>query len=138
MKERQVEAEGCALPRDFVPLRLVLQGSGAAVELTRPEMVLGRHSQADIRLPLPDVSRRHCRFFFRDGAWHVQDLKSLNGIMLNDEQIEESLLCQGDRLRVGGFTFAVEVQGQRAVRREEMILSITRALPADPNLRRAS
>ena len=68
------EAALPGLPADFIPLRLVLKTSGAAVDLTRPDMVLGRHSQADVRLPLPDVSRRHCRFYFLEGAWHVQDL----------------------------------------------------------------
>ena len=47
------------------------------------DMLIGRHSQADIRLPLPDVSRRHCRFFFGEGVWQVLDLNSLNGVFLN-------------------------------------------------------
>jgi pSer/pThr/pTyr-binding forkhead associated (FHA) protein len=97
------------LPADFVPLRLVLHPGGASVELNRPEMLLGRHSEADIRLPLPDVSRRHCRFVFRDGCWHIYDLKSLNGTFINDHPVDEALVCHGDRLRVGGFTFSVDL-----------------------------
>src|SRR2546423_3973024 len=54
---------------DFIPMTLVLQPNGLKVELTRPEMLLGRHSGADLRLPMPDVSRRHCRFVFQDGVW---------------------------------------------------------------------
>jgi pSer/pThr/pTyr-binding forkhead associated (FHA) protein len=101
------------LPPDFVPLRLVLQPSGMAVELTRPSMVLGRHSEADVRLPLPDVSRRHCRFFF-EGQWRVQDLNSLNGTFVNDEPIREVALQQGDEIRIGGFTFLVEIDSATA------------------------
>src|SRR5262249_7265713 len=59
------------LPLDFVPLRLLLQPGGLRIELTRPDMLVGRHSDADIRLTLADVSRRHCRFTFRDGHWKV-------------------------------------------------------------------
>jgi predicted component of type VI protein secretion system len=97
----------------FFPLRLVLQSSGYAFELTRPEMLLGRHSSADIRLPLPDVSRRHCRFVFADGGWQVFDLNSLNGLFVNGERVAEALLKQGDVLRVGGFALTVELPGSK-------------------------
>lgn len=96
------------LPADFVPLRLVLQPSGAVLEATRPDMVIGRHTDADIRLPLPDVSRRHCRLVFNVG-WQVIDLNSLNGIQVNGEQVLQAPLDQGDTLRVGSFTFAIDM-----------------------------
>ncbi len=99
------------LPEDFVPLRLILQPSGAAVELTQPDVLLGRHSQADVRLPLPDVSRRHCRFLFGQGVWQVIDLNSLNGVFLNGEPVRQATLRQGDLLRIGGFIFAVDLNG---------------------------
>jgi len=127
-----------ALPADFVPLRLVLQPSGVALELTRPDMVLGRHSEADVRLPLPDVSRRHCQFTFHAGAWHVRDLKSLNGTFVNGQPVEEAPVCHGDTLRVGGFTFAVDLAGGAAdgtLRQPDIdaLLRLTRALgPASP------
>src|SRR5689334_11928171 len=54
---------------DPIPLRLILLPSGMIVDLTEAEVIVGRHSDADVRLPLPDVSRRHCRFVWCDGAW---------------------------------------------------------------------
>lgn len=131
--EERVAAGDPGLPADFVPLRLILRTTGASVELTRPEMVLGRHSEADIRLPLPDVSRRHCRFFFVESAWHIQDLKSLNGTFLNDRAVEESLICHGDTLRIGGFVFSADLGVERHQEKPNMILSITRILPAGPS-----
>jgi pSer/pThr/pTyr-binding forkhead associated (FHA) protein len=118
------------LPADFIPLRLVLKASGTTVDLTRPDMILGRHSAADIRLPLPDVSRRHCRFHFEEGAWHVEDLKSLNGTFVNEQAVEQALVCHGDTLRIGGFIFSVDLGGEKKRDNGEPILSITRALPA--------
>jgi predicted component of type VI protein secretion system len=94
---------------NFVPLRLVLQPTGAAIDLTRPDMLVGRHSEADIRLPLPDVSRRHCRFLWAEGCWQVIDLNSLNGVFVNDEKVRQAHLQQGDRVRIGGFTFTVDL-----------------------------
>jgi len=99
------------LPEDFVPLRLLLQPSGAVVELTQPDILMGRHSQADVRLPLPDVSRRHCRFLFSQGVWQVIDLNSLNGVFLNGEPVRQASLRSGDLIRIGGFIFAVDLHG---------------------------
>jgi pSer/pThr/pTyr-binding forkhead associated (FHA) protein len=123
------------LPADFVPLRLVLQPGCASVTLTRPDMLIGRHSQADIRLPLPDVSRRHCRFFFGEGVWQVLDLNSLNGVFLNGEPVRQATLHQGDLLRIGGFTFAVDLGGAETRDAEEdvpegLIRRLFKTLPA--------
>jgi pSer/pThr/pTyr-binding forkhead associated (FHA) protein len=120
------------VPADFIPLRLVLQPSGATVELTQPDMLIGRHSQADIRLPLPDVSRRHCRFIFGGGIWQVLDLNSLNGVFLNDRPIRQAALQQGDLLRIGGFTFAVDLAAAdpQPDTSRELIRSLFKTLPA--------
>jgi len=114
----------------LTPLRLVLQPSGWSIDVNKPEVALGRHVSADLRLPLPDVSRRHCRLVFADGLWHVFDLNSLNGVHVNGEQVQYAMLHQGDELRIGGFTFTVEMAaGER-----------TMPLPtnSDANKRRAS
>ena len=103
------------VPTDFVPLRLILQPGGATIELTQPDMLLGRHSRADVRLPLPDVSRRHCRFLFTQGTWQVIDLNSLNGVYVNGQRMHEATVYDGDKIRLGGFTFAVRIQGTAAV-----------------------
>lgn len=104
----------CALPigpvpEGFVPLRLVLVPSGYAVQLTRVDCLIGRHSDADVRLPLPDVSRHHCRFLWVDGQWQVTDLGSLNGTFVNDQPVRQATLRADDRVRIGGFTFRVEL-----------------------------
>jgi pSer/pThr/pTyr-binding forkhead associated (FHA) protein len=131
------------VPADFIPLRLVLQPSGATVELTQPDMLIGRHSQADVRLPLPDVSRRHCRFFFSQGVWQVIDLNSLNGVFLNGEAVRQATLRSGDLLRIGGFTFAVDVNEARIEAAESeasagLIRGLFKRLPDDAPRRLAS
>lgn len=93
----------------FVPLRLTLYPGGSSVNLTRPDMLIGRHSEADLRLHLPDVSRRHCRFIFRDGGWHVYDLHSMNGLFVNEERVEQAALHDGDLVRIGSYTFEVHL-----------------------------
>jgi predicted component of type VI protein secretion system len=99
-------------PPAFVPLRLTLQPGGASVLADKPDVLVGRHSDADVRLPLPDVSRRHCRLLFSEGRWQVIDLNSLNGVHLNGEQVLQAGLDHGDRLKIGGFVFVVDLSGQ--------------------------
>ena len=126
------------LPPDFVPLRLVLQPSGAVIEGNRPDLLVGRHTEADIRLPLPDVSRRHCRLLFSEGCWQVIDLNSLNGIQVNGEQVLQAPLEQGDLLRIGSFTFAIDLTGKvSGLDSAGHVRSILETLSESP-LRRAS
>jgi pSer/pThr/pTyr-binding forkhead associated (FHA) protein len=93
----------------FIPLRLLLHPGGLCVEMTKADTVVGRHSGADVRLSLPDVSRRHCRFVFGDGQWRVFDLNSLNGVFVNGERLTEAVVFHGDRIRIGSLTFVVEI-----------------------------
>ena len=131
-------------PPGLVPLRLLMQPSGMFVDLAQPEAVLGRHSDADIRVPLPDVSRRHCRFAWHENGWRVIDLNSLNGVYVNDQRIlPSSLLRDGDVVRVGGFAFRVQFPPEKPNHTEEravsqnVLRSIADALP-EPSQRRAS
>jgi pSer/pThr/pTyr-binding forkhead associated (FHA) protein len=92
-----------------VPLFLVLQPSGLVLQVDDPDVVVGRHSEAGLRLPLPDVSRRHCRFQYTAGTWTVTDLNSLNGVQVNGQSVKQATIQHGDYLRIGGFTFTVQI-----------------------------
>ncbi len=100
------------------PLRLVLQPGGMVLELSQPDLLVGRHTDCDVRLPLPDVSRKHCRLQFHAGCWQIVDLKSLNGVLVNDQPVERTVLRQGDRVRIGGFTFVIELAPEAAASAE--------------------
>jgi len=116
---------------DFTPMRLVLQPTGAVIEIQRPDVVVGRHSTADVRLALPDVSRRHCRLFHAEGQWEVVDLDSLNGVWVNQEAVDHAVLQQGDLLRLGSFTFMVDLSQPIPATDAGVLRSIFSALPAD-------
>jgi pSer/pThr/pTyr-binding forkhead associated (FHA) protein len=96
-------------PAGFVPLRLFLQPGGFSVEFTRPEMLVGRHSVADVRLRSPEVSRRHCRFVFSEGNWQVFDLSSMNGVWVNGLRVPHAILQNKDVLHIGSYDFEVEI-----------------------------
>jgi len=100
------------LPSGFVPLILQAEPVGPRIEVHRPEVIVGRHSEAEVRLALPDISRRHCRLVFEGQEWRVYDLNSLNGIFINGERMQEATLYHGDHLQLGTFSFLVEVGGR--------------------------
>lgn len=114
-------------PIGFVPLRLHL--AGMSVDVLQPCAIIGRHSDADIRLPSPEVSRRHCKLYFREGFWRVQDLHSLNGVHVNDEKVYEATLYDGDLFRVGEFLFEIRYSGESTSPQAEVIRSIVEVLP---------
>lgn len=89
------------------PLRLRTFPYGVTVEVRRSGAVIGRHSEADIRLPLNDVSRKHCRLDHDDGQWRVTDLRSTNGIHVNGRKVASAALRPGDSLKIGAFEFEV-------------------------------
>src|SRR5437870_3840809 len=89
---------------DIVPLRFLVMPGRQRVDIHQSDVIVGRHSLAEVRLADLDISRRHCRLVFSDGLWRVQDLNSLNGVYLNGQRVEDAVLYQGDQLRLGGCT----------------------------------
>jgi two-component system, cell cycle response regulator len=81
---------------------------GKRFPLDRPEFVLGRGTDCDIQVDRDSVSRRHARLFDKEGngtIWVVQDLGSTNGSYVNDTQIQQSVLRDGDFLKIGAAIF---------------------------------
>jgi hypothetical protein len=71
--------------------------------------VIGRARGSAVRIPSPDVSRRHCRLRLHDDYVTAEDLASVNGTFLNGEPIDTEVVVRpGDRLEVGPVTFVVE------------------------------
>ena len=78
-----------------------LEVGGQAYPLVRAITVLGRGTDADIRVEDPGVSRRHCEIVVGTPAI-VRDLKSTNGTFLDGEKVSESPLADGAVVKIGG------------------------------------
>lgn len=79
--------------------------------LTRSRTILGRTSEADLRIPLPSVSRRHCEVAIEGDVLRVRDLGSSNGTNHNSVRVSEATLAAGDRIEIGGVEFLVVIDG---------------------------
>ena len=75
------------------------------------EHAIGRDQTCDIHVNSRQLSRRHARIARRDDAWNIEDLKSTNGVFVNDRRVESAVLRHGDRVRFGPVPFRFEVDG---------------------------
>ena len=78
-----------------------LEVGGQAYPLVRAITVLGRGTDADIRVEDPGVSRKHCEIVVGTPAL-VRDLNSTNGTFLDGQRITESALADGAVVKIGG------------------------------------
>ncbi len=85
---------------------LVLEGDLDDHEIILSENTsMGRSPSNDIVLKESKISRQHCTINFREGNFVIVDLKSANGILINNKKVEEAILKDGDEIRVGSFKF---------------------------------
>jgi len=68
-------------------------------------LVVGRGQDADLVLDSKEVSRRHARFFVRDGALFVEDLGSHNGVYIDGNKAEGPAELRGaPKIELGDVT----------------------------------
>ena len=77
---------------------------GQAYPLVRAITLMGRGTDADIRVEDPGVSRKHCEIVVGNPAI-IRDLKSTNGTFVDGIRIDESTLTEGAIVKLGGTAF---------------------------------
>jgi hypothetical protein len=86
---------------------LVIRAGGGRVGESFPlagdRITIGRRPDCDVFLDDVTVSRDHALIVSRGGAWHLDDLGSLNGTYVNRQRIESHRLTDGDELQVGKY-----------------------------------
>ncbi len=84
---------------------LVLEVNGVRHPLNPPGLVIGRGSEADLRINDPGISRRHAEIVV-EGKGDAQkirivDLGSTNGIMVDGKKVREADVVDGTRIDIG-------------------------------------
>jgi hypothetical protein len=92
---------GRAGARPTVTHLLVVDGPGTRHELTTGRNVIGRGTDADIRLPDTGVSRKHVDVVLEGGVATAEDLGSTNGTLVNGRRVSRQALADGDVIRIG-------------------------------------
>ena len=89
-------------------LRGTIDGKERLIPLDHSELRIGRGGDNDLVLPDVSVSRRHASLRREADGWHVHDLGSTNGVLVNEVAVKKAALRSGDRVKVGIFEFSLE------------------------------
>jgi hypothetical protein len=93
----------------------LLEVNGTQHPLDPPGLVVGRGTEADLRINDPGVSRRHIEFLVSAGAageglrLGVRDLGSTNGMLVDASKVLESPLYDGSTVKIGNTTMTVRI-----------------------------
>lgn len=86
-------------------------GTRRAFPLTKSETTLGRREDCDFRIPLADVSRKHCRIIRDQEYVRLEDLGSANGTLVNGDRTQVIVLKPGDVITIGPVHFVLQIDG---------------------------
>lgn len=84
---------------------LVLEVNGVRHPLQPPGLVIGRGTDADLRINDPGISRRHAEIVVSgtgdEQSIVIRDLGSTNGITVNGRKVREAVLTEGSKVDIG-------------------------------------
>ena len=90
---------------------LVIEVGGVRHPLVPPGLVVGRGTEADLRLNDPGVSRRHALITVTGSPEapkvSIEDLGSTNGIIVNGSRVQQARLTDGSRIEIGNTRMLV-------------------------------
>lgn len=92
---------------------LIPLGGGDSIPLLKDQLLVGRRESCDIVLRFANVSAHHCQLSIDSGYWYVRDLKSRNGIKINDARIDKEQqrrIDPGDVLAIAKHRYRVEYE----------------------------
>jgi hypothetical protein len=96
---------------------LVLEVNGTRHPLQPPGLVIGRGSEADLRINDPGISRRHAQIRVNAAGPQLRidivDLGSTNGIVVNGQKVQQAALQDGTRIEIGSTRMLVHAPSGR-------------------------
>jgi len=80
-------------------------GVGRMFKLDKPEVVMGRSSEAAFQVDDDGISRKHAKVVMgATGHFQLVDLGSTNGTYLNGNRVSVAELSDGDKIQIGSNT----------------------------------
>jgi len=103
--------------------KALLEVNGTQHPLDPPGLIVGRGSEADLRINDPGVSRRHVEFLVESTGSAlsgksiritVQDLGSTNGMLVDGTKVAQATLYDGSTVKIGNTTMTVNVVNEKS------------------------
>jgi pSer/pThr/pTyr-binding forkhead associated (FHA) protein len=89
-------------------------GENRVFKLSRDVTVIGRREDCDLRIPLGEISRKHCKIIRSGDSFLVEDMGSSNGTYVNGRRVQSLDLDAGDTVQVGPVVFVLQIAGEPA------------------------
>lgn len=86
-------------------------GDRRSFSLHKEITIVGRREDCDLRIPLGEISRKHCKITKDGENLKVEDLGSSNGTFHNGQRVQEAVVQPGDTVQVGSVAFVVQIDG---------------------------
>lgn len=94
------------------------------VELNGPSVGLGRAKTNDTVIEASGVSRNHVEVSFKDQGWHIQDVGSSNGILVNKSEVAQAWLTAGDVISIGAVHYKFSLDDAAVVEDAQQQVSL--------------
>ena len=94
---------------------------GVAYFINADRVIIGRSSAADIQIYDDKSSREHGELVKSEGTYILTDIRSSNGIVVNDVKIIQQKLTDGDKIIIGRTVFRfniIKVRQEHLVKKE--------------------
>jgi hypothetical protein len=105
-----------ATPVSQLRNRMVLEVNGMRHPLKPPGLIIGRGTDADLRINDPGISRRHAQL--RVGSvggvleLEIIDLGSTNGIVVDGRRVQRAPIGEGSRIEIGSTRMLVHTPAE--------------------------
>ena len=90
------------------------EGARKRFPLDTGKTIIGRSEECGLRIPLPEISRKHAMLIISGDNVTLRDLGSANGSYVNNRRVSEQELVAGDHVVVGPVVFTVQIDGEPA------------------------
>jgi len=92
---------------------VIIEVNGMRHPLRPPGIVIGRGSEADLRINDPGISRQHAQIAISIGDQGtivaIRDLGSTNGVILDGQRIETARVLDGSQIKLGNTSIVIRI-----------------------------
>jgi Flp pilus assembly CpaF family ATPase len=116
------------VPPSTTPLR---------VDISKPEALIGKHTECDVVLQSSKASRRHAKIVEKNGKWEIEDLKSTNGTFVNGTAVSAPTpVGPKDEIRIGDVVIRLEAAAGAAAAKPEAPKAAAKAEAGKPEAKK--
>ena len=93
---------------------VIIEVNGMRHPLRPPGIVIGRGSDADLRINDPGISRQHAQIAIGsepsgETVVAVRDLGSTNGVILDGQRVEQARVLNGSQIQLGNTSIVIRI-----------------------------